>query len=133
MGRGGCRRVRGTTRTSAHAAGRRPAAAILAFAILAVATSAAVARSPIEGARHHVDALGRRVEDARGEAARLQTRIVRLTAGLISTRDGLDRLEAKLVEAQHGLAASRAELDDIQTRLNERARDAFIGLGPVAS
>jgi peptidoglycan hydrolase CwlO-like protein len=125
--------VRGITRTSAHAAGRRPAAAILAFAILAVAASTAVARSPIDDARHHVDTLGRRVEDARGEAARLQTRIVRLTAGLVSTRDALDRLEAKLVEAQHGLAASRAELDNIQTRLNERARDAFMGLGPVAS
>jgi peptidoglycan hydrolase CwlO-like protein len=120
-------------RTSALAAGRRPAAAILAFAILASATSAAGARPPIEVARRHVDALGRHVDSARAEAAHLQTRILELTSGLALTRRTLDRLQARLVEAQHALAASRAELDAIQTRLNERARAAFVGLGPAAS
>jgi peptidoglycan hydrolase CwlO-like protein len=106
---------------------------MLACAILAVATSTAGARPPVETARHRAEALGVRVEDAREEAVRLQARILALASDLAPTRRALDRLQGRLVEAQHGLAASRAELDAIQARLNERARRAFVSLGPGAS
>jgi peptidoglycan hydrolase CwlO-like protein len=130
--------VGGIERTSAHGAGRRPvaailASAILASAILAAAASSAGARPPIVDARHRADALGHHVEGARHQAARLQTRILGLASTIAATRRALDRLQGRLVEAQHGLTASQAELDAIQARLDERAREAFIALGSGAS
>jgi hypothetical protein len=73
------------------------------------------------------------VADAREEAARLQARILASASDLAATRRALDRLQGRLVEAEHGLTASQAQLDAIQARLNERAREAFVSLGPGAS
>ncbi|MGH2597409.1 MAG: coiled-coil domain-containing protein [Actinomycetota bacterium] len=116
-----------------NASGRRFAAAMLSFAILAVATTSAAARPPIQTARRHAAALGLQVGDARAAAAALQTRMLALSSDLANARRMLDRLQGRLVNAQRGRAAAQAELDSIQSRLNDRARQVFITLGPAAS
>jgi peptidoglycan hydrolase CwlO-like protein len=130
--------VRGATNTTGNTSrrnvsGRRFAAAMLSFAILAVATTSAAAQPPIETARRHAAALGLQVGDARAAAAALQARILALSSDVANARRMLDRLQGRLVNAQRGRAAAQAELDAIQSRLNDRARQAFITLGPAAS
>jgi peptidoglycan hydrolase CwlO-like protein len=106
---------------------------VLSFAILAVATSSAAARPPIESARRHAAALGLQVGDARAAAAALQARMLALTSDVVNARRMLDRLQGRLVKAQLGLAAAQAEMEAIQARLDERAWQAFVTLGPGAS
>jgi peptidoglycan hydrolase CwlO-like protein len=101
--------------------------------MLAAATSSAWAGQPIEAARQRAERLGRRVVDARASAAELQTRILTLASHVAAARHALDRLQGRLVEAQHDLAAARTEADAVQARLNDRARQAFVMLGPGAS
>ena len=112
---------------------RRYAAVLLSFALLAVATTSAAARPPIATARRHAAALGAQVGDARAAAAALQTRMLALTSDVVSARRVLDRLQGRLVNAQQGLAAAQGEMDAIQARLDDRARQAFVTLGPGAS
>jgi peptidoglycan hydrolase CwlO-like protein len=116
-----------------NAPGRRIATAVLASAVLAGATSAAGARPPIEAARHRAERLGRQVVDARASAAELQSRIMSLASDVASARRALARLQGRLVEAQQVLATARAEVEAVQARLNDRARQAFMTLGPGAS
>lgn len=123
----------GAARTTRSASGRRAAALALAIAVLAGATSSAGARPAIETARERAGRLGHRVVAARIAAAGLQTLILSLASDAGAARRALDRLQGRLVGAQHGLAAAQAELDAIRTRLNERARQAFVTLGPGAS
>lgn len=113
--------------------GRRIAAVLLTAATLAGATSAAGAKPPIEAARLRAHRLGRQVVDARASAAELQSRILSLASDVASARRALDRLQGRLVEAQHALATVQAEVDAVQGRLNDRARQAFMTLGPGAS
>jgi peptidoglycan hydrolase CwlO-like protein len=121
-----------TTRTRSSLNGRRPAALIIALALVAAA-SAADARTPIVDARHQAASLGRRVSDGRTQAAALQTRILALAADLSATRRSLDQLQGRLVAAQHALATAQGALGDVQARLDARARQAFQSLGPGAS
>lgn len=128
----------GVTNTSRNtcgrnASGRRFAAVVLSFAILAVATTSAAARPPIETARRHAAALGLQVGDARATAAALQVRMQALTSDVVNARRALDGLQGRLVQAQRGLAEAQAEMDAIQARLDDRARQAFVTLGPGAS
>ncbi|MGZ8650731.1 MAG: coiled-coil domain-containing protein [Actinomycetota bacterium] len=112
---------------------RRIAAVVLALAMLAGATSAAGARPPIEAARQRAERLGRQVVDARASAAELQSLILSLASDVAAARRALDRLQGRLVEAQHELGAAQAEVEAVQARLNDRARQAFVTLGPGAS
>ncbi|MEP6972721.1 MAG: hypothetical protein ABI869_01100 [Actinomycetota bacterium] len=98
-----------------------------------MATNSAAARPPIETASRHADALAYQVGDARVAAAALETRILALTSDVVSARRMLDHLQGRLVEAQQGLVAAQARLDGIQTRLDDRARQAFVTLGPGVS
>lgn len=123
----------GLTNSTSHASGRRFGAVVLSCAILAVATTSATAQPPIETARRHAAALGLQVGDARAAAAALQTRMLALTSDVVNARRMLDRLQGRLVDAQRGLAAAQAEMDAIQARLDDRARQAFVTLGPGAS
>ena len=123
----------GVTTSTSTACGRRYAAVLLSFALLAGAATSAAARPPIETARRHAAALGQRVGDARAAAAALQARMLVLTADVVKAREMLDRLQGRLVDAQQGLAAAQAEMDAIQSRLDDRARQAFVALGPGAS
>lgn len=122
-----------TTKTTKHGAGRLIAAVVLTLATLAGAGSSAGAKPPIEAARLRADRLGRQVVDARASAAELQSRILSLASGVASARRALDRLQGRLVEAQHALATAQAEVESVQGRLNDRARQAFMTLGPGAS
>lgn len=101
--------------------------------MLAVATTSAAARPPIETARRHADALGQQVGDARAVAAALQARILALSSDVTNARRLLDHLQGRLVVTQRGLAAAQTGMDAIQTRLDDRAREAFVTLGPGAS
>jgi peptidoglycan hydrolase CwlO-like protein len=116
-----------------HRSGRRVAAVVLTLATLAAATSVAGARPPIEAARRRADRLGRQVVDARASASELQSRILLLASDVASARRALSRLQGRLVEAQHALATALAEVAAVQDRLNDRARQAFMTLGPGAS
>ncbi len=71
--------------------------------------------------------------DARASASELQSRILSLALDVASARRALDRLQGRLVEAQHALASARAEADAVRDRLNDRARQAFMTLGPGVS
>jgi peptidoglycan hydrolase CwlO-like protein len=115
------------------APGRRFAAVVLSFAILAVATTSAAARPPIETARRHAAALGLQVGDARAVATALQARILALSSDVANARRMLDHLQGRLVDAQRGRAAAQAKMDTIQAQLDDRARQAFVTLGPGAS
>ena len=123
----------GATRTRTGTAGRRILAASLALAVMTGAASTAGARAPTSTARHRADALRHQVIDARGLAARIQTRILGLAAQLTTARARLDRAQVRLLVSQHELADAQAELDVIHAELNERARAAFETLGPGTS
>jgi peptidoglycan hydrolase CwlO-like protein len=113
--------------------GRRVAAALLALSILAAATSAAGATPPIDAARRRAHQLGTQVVDARASAAELQRRILSLASEVATARRALDRLQGRLVESQHRSADAEAQVEAVQARLNDRARQAFMMLGPGAS
>jgi peptidoglycan hydrolase CwlO-like protein len=113
--------------------GRRGAAAVLAFAIVISAATAAGARPTIDAAKHRAGSLAASVADARAQAAGLQTRVLALAAHIRAAQRSLDHVEARLLVAQRGFAAAQAELDAIRARLDERARAAFETLGPGAS
>ncbi len=119
--------------TMQHGSGRRIAAVMLTLATLAGATSVAGATPPIEAARRRADRLGRQVVDARSSAAELQSQILSLASDVASARRALGHLQGRLVEAQHALATAQAEVEAVQGRLNDRARQAFMMLGPGAS
>jgi peptidoglycan hydrolase CwlO-like protein len=124
----------GETRTSArNGSGRRIAAAVLTLAMLAGTASAAEAQAPIDTARQREERLGKQVMDARASAAELQRQILSLASDVAMARRALDRLQGRLVEAQHELAAAHSDVDAVQARLNDRARQAFMTLGPGAS
>jgi peptidoglycan hydrolase CwlO-like protein len=106
---------------------------MLVFAVLVGATSAAAARPPIEAARQRAEQIGRQVVDARASASELQRRILSLASNMAAAHRALDHLQGRLVSAQHELADARVEAEDVQARLNERARQAFMMLGPGAS
>lgn len=112
---------------------RRVAVVLLALATVAASLSVAGARPPIETARERVDRLGRQVVDARMSVADLQRRILSLASDVAAARRALDRLQGRLVEAEHDLAQALAEAEIVRARLNERARQAFMTLGPGAS
>lgn len=122
-----------TKTTRQHGSGRRIAAAVLTLTTLVGATSTAGAEPPIEAARQRAERLGRQVVDARASAAELQRRILTLASDVTAARRALDRLQGRLVEAQHELSAARAEAEAVQARLNDRARQAFVTLGPAVS
>jgi peptidoglycan hydrolase CwlO-like protein len=125
--------VGGVTNATRDASDHRFAAVVLSFAILAVAATSATARPPIETAGRHAAALGRQVGDARAAAAALQIRMLALTSDVVHARRLLDRLQGRLVNAQRGLVGAQAEMDAVQARLDDRAREAFVTLGPGAS
>ncbi len=112
---------------------RRIAAAVLTLSMLAASTSVAGAAPPIEAAHRRVHRLDARVADARASAVELQHRILTLATDVASARRALDRLQGRLVEAQHALATAHVEVEAVQARLNDRARQAFMTLGPGAS
>jgi peptidoglycan hydrolase CwlO-like protein len=112
---------------------RRIAAALLALSMLAAASSVAGATPPIEAARRRAHSLGTQVVDARASAAELQRRILSLASDVATARRALDRLQGRLVESQHELADAQVQVDAVQARLNDRARQAFMMLGPGAS
>jgi peptidoglycan hydrolase CwlO-like protein len=116
-----------------NSSGRRVAAMVLTLAMVAGATSVARARPPIEMARQRAERLGREVVVARMSAAELQGRILGLASDMAAARRTLDRLQGRLVEAQHELAAAQAAVETVRARLNGRARQAFMSLGPGAS
>lgn len=119
-----------------HGSGRRVAAVGLTLAMLVAATSAtsaAGAGPPIEAARHRAEQLGQQVVDARASAVDLQRRVLSLASDVATARRALDRLQGRLVEAQHDVAAAQAAVDSVQARLNDRARQAFMMLGPASS
>jgi peptidoglycan hydrolase CwlO-like protein len=118
---------------SPNGIGRRTAAALLALATVAGATSIAGARPPIEMARERAEQLEQQVVGARASVTDLQRRILGLASDIAVSRNALDRLQGRLVEAQHALASAQAQADAVQERLNERARQAFVMLGPGAS
>ena len=120
-------------KSSGNASGRRFAAVMLSFAILAVATTSAAARPPIEAARRHAAALGQQVGDARAVAATLQARMLALSSNVSNARRSLDHLQGRLVDAQRGLAGAQAEMNAIQARLDDRAQQAFVTMGPGVS
>lgn len=123
----------GETRTTTkHGSGRRVAAVGLTLAMLAGATSAAGA-PPIETARRRAERLGQQVVEARASAVDLQRRVLSLASDVAAARRALDRLQGRLVEAQHELAAAQAAVERVQARLNDRARQAFMMLGPATS
>jgi peptidoglycan hydrolase CwlO-like protein len=105
----------------------------MALTTVAGAISVAEARPPIEAARRQAERLGRRVVDTRSGAAELQSRILSLASDMAAARRTLDRLQGRLVEAQHELAAAHATVASVRARLNDRARQAFMSLGPGAS
>jgi peptidoglycan hydrolase CwlO-like protein len=113
--------------------GRRVAAAVLTLSMLAAATSVAGATPPIEAARRRAHQLGTQVVNARASAAELQRRILSLASDVATAHRALDRLQGRLVESQHGLADAQAQVEAVQARLNDRARQAFMMLGPGAS
>jgi peptidoglycan hydrolase CwlO-like protein len=112
--------------------GRRIAATLVTLSMLAAATSAG-ATSPIEAARRRAHQLGTRVVDARASTAELERRILALASDLATARRALGRLQGRLVESQHELVDARGEVEAVQARLDDRARQAFMTLGPGAS
>jgi peptidoglycan hydrolase CwlO-like protein len=108
-------------------------ALVLTSVMLAGVTTTAGAGPPIEAARERAERLGRQVADARGSVAELQRRILSLASDVSAARHALDRLQGRLVEAQHQLAAAQAAVESVQARLNDRARQAFMMLGPATS
>ena len=112
---------------------RRIAAALLALSMLAAASSVAGATPPIEAARRRAHQLGTKVVDARASAAELQRRILSLASDVAAARRALGRLQGRLVESQHELADAQVQMEAVQDRLNDRARQAFMMLGPGAS
>ncbi len=121
------------THTRWNEPGRRIAAALLALSMLAAASSVAGATPPIEAARRRAHHLGTQVVDARASAAELQRRILSVASNVATARRALDRLQGRLVESQHELADAQVQVRAVQARLNDRARQAFMMLGPGAS
>jgi peptidoglycan hydrolase CwlO-like protein len=110
-----------------------PRTAALAVVLLVGASSLeAAARPDLERARERADRLEASIGSAQTEAGRLQLRILALAADLQTSRDELGRLQARLVRSQHALLDARQELDDLRARLAERARSAFMTMGPGA-
>lgn len=107
--------------------------ASLVLAGCVAVASAAVAQPPVENARQRAELLGRQVVDARASVSDLQRRILSLASDVTAARRSLDRFQGRLVEAEHDLARARVEAEALQARLNERARQAFMTLGPGAS
>jgi peptidoglycan hydrolase CwlO-like protein len=125
--------VEETTSIMRRGSSRRIAAAVLTLSMLAASTSVAGARPPIEAAHRRVHRLDAQVANARASAVELQHRILSLASDVASARRALDRLQGRLVEAQHALASAHAEVEAVQARLDDRARQAFMTLGPGAS
>jgi peptidoglycan hydrolase CwlO-like protein len=121
------------TRNRLNGPGRRIAAALLALSMLAAASSVAGATPPIDAARRRAHHLGTQVVDARASAAELQRRILSLASDVAAARRALDHLQGRLVESQHALADAQLQVEAVQARLNDRARQAFMMLGPGAS
>lgn len=110
-----------------------PRAAALAVVLMVGASSIeATARPDLERARERADRLELSIGSATTEAGRLQLRILALAADLQTSRDELGRLQARLIRSQHALLDARAELDGLRARLADRARSAFIAMGPGA-
>ncbi len=110
-----------------------PRAAALAVVLLVGSSSLeATARPDLERARQRADRLEASIGSAQTEAGRLQLRILALAADLQTSRDELGRLQARLVRSQHALLDAGAELDELRARLADRARSAFMAMGPGA-
>lgn len=110
-----------------------PRAAALAVVLLVGASSLeAAARPDLERARERADRLEASIGTAETEAGRLQVRILDLAADLRTSREELGRLQARLIRSQHALRDARTALDELRARLAERARSAFMTMGPGA-
>jgi peptidoglycan hydrolase CwlO-like protein len=125
--------VGGTRTAGSKVLRRRVAVALFALATVCGAASVAIAAPPIETARERADQLGRQVVDARASVSELQHQILVLASNVAVARRALDRLQGRLIEAEHNLSRARAEAEAVHARLNERARQAFMTLGPGAS
>jgi peptidoglycan hydrolase CwlO-like protein len=112
---------------------RRRVVALGTVALMASPSLGAIARPDLDRARAHADRLEGRIGTARTEAGRLQVRILGLAADLHRVRATLDRAQARLVGAQRALVDAQAALDEVRARLAERARSAFITMGPATS